>query len=83
MKRYARTWQENIKNSLFLELKLEGFSTDKGKIEFCKVLQRESKGIKKKYNKLLGKIKDIRQHFSTAITTGSRPGKGKIILEKL
>ena len=47
MKRYARTWQENIKNSLFLELKLEGFSTDKDKIEFCKVLQRESKGIKK------------------------------------
>ena len=47
VKRYARTWQENIKNSLFLELKLEGFSTDKDKIEFCKVLQRESKGIKK------------------------------------
>ena len=50
----------------------ECFSTDEDKIEFCKKLQREREGVKKGYTRALEKIKDIRQHFSTAITTGSR-----------
>ena len=54
----------------------EGFSTGEDKIEFCKKLQREREGIKKGYNKVLEKIKDIRQCFSTAVTTGSRSGSG-------
>ena len=59
----------------------EGFSTDEKKVEFCKKLQREREGIKKGYNRVLEYIKDIRQRFSTAVTTGSRSGSGKIILE--
>ena len=55
----------------------EGFSADEKKVEFCKKLQREREGIKKGYNRVLEKIKDIRRRFSTAVTTGS----GKIILE--
>ena len=59
----------------------EGFFTDEKKVEFCKKLQREREGIKKGYNRVLEKIKDIRQRFSTAVTTRSRSGSGKIILE--
>ena len=59
----------------------EGFSADEDKIEFCKKLPREREAIKKGYNRVLEKIKDIRQRFSTAVTTGSISGSGKIILE--
>ena len=59
----------------------DGFSTVEDKIEFCKKLQREREGIKKGYNRVLEKIKDMRQRFSTAVTTRSRSGSGKIILE--
>ena len=87
MKRYARIWLENIKKDLFSGIESlsekphEGFSTDEKKIEFCQKLQREREGVKKGYNRVLEKIKDIRQRFSTAVTTGSRSGSGKIILE--
>ena len=37
--------------------------------------------IKKAYNRVQEKLKEIRQHFSTAVTTGSRSGSGKIGLE--
>ena len=59
----------------------EGFSTDEKKVEFRKKLQREREGIKKGYNRVLEKIKDIHQRFSMAVTTGRRSGSGKVILE--
>ena len=37
--------------------------------------------IKKAYNRVQEKLKEIRQNFSTAVTTGSRSGSGKIVLE--
>jgi hypothetical protein len=37
--------------------------------------------IKKGYNRVQEKLKEIRQNFSKAVTTGSRSGSGKIVLE--
>ena len=37
--------------------------------------------IKKGYNRVQEKLKEIRQSFSKAVTTGSRSGSGKIVLE--
>lgn len=46
-----------------------------------KRLQREKPLIKKGYTRIQEKIKDIRQNFATAVTTGSRSGSGKIVME--
>ena len=44
--------------------------------------QKEDKGmIKRGYNRVQEKLKEIRQNFSKAVTTGSRSGSGKIVLE--
>ena len=32
-------------------------------------------------NRIIGKVKDIRQNFSKAVTTGTRSGSGKIVYE--
>ena len=32
-------------------------------------------------NRIIGKVKDIRQNFSKAVTTGARSGSGKIVYE--
>ena len=37
--------------------------------------------IKKGYTRIQEKLKEIRQNFSHAVTTGSRSGSGKIVLE--
>ena len=44
-------------------------------------LQLEKSLIKKGYTRIQEKIKDIRQNFATAVTTGSRSGSGKIVME--
>ena len=48
-------------------------------------IQRRQKNdkelIKKGYNRIQEKLKEIRQHFATTVTTGSRIGSGKIVLE--
>ena len=82
-KNLARKYKEEsfFGIEFFSEKPHEGFSTDEKKVEFCKKLQREREGIEKGYNRVLAKIKDIRQRFSTAFTTGSRSGSEKIILE--
>ncbi|KAJ7386716.1 hypothetical protein OS493_006728 [Desmophyllum pertusum] len=48
-------------------------------------IQRRQKNdkelIKKGYNRIQEKLKEIRQNFANAVTTGSRSGSGKIVLE--
>ena len=54
---------------------------EKEKEETNKRSLKERGIIKRGYNRVLEKIKDIRQKFSTAVTTGCRSGSGKIVLE--
>ena len=49
----------------------EGVSTDEKKAEFCKKLHREREGIKKGYNRVLEKIKDICQRFQRQLLQGA------------
>lgn len=44
-------------------------------------LEQERKKVKKGYSRVMEKVKDIRQRFSKAITSGRRSGSGKIVLE--
>ena len=47
-------------------------------------IQRRQKNdkvlIKKEYNRIQEKLKEIRENFAMAVTTGSRSGSGKIVL---
>lgn len=51
------------------------------KQKLLKQRQEEKNQIKKGYQRVQEKLKEIRQNFSTAVTTGRRSGSGKIILD--
>ena len=53
----------------------EEIKEKKNEVKVCENL------IKTGYNRILEKVKDIRQKFSNALTSGTRSGSGKIILE--
>lgn len=51
------------------------------KEEYSKQNQAENELTKKGYSRIKEKIKDIRQNFSLAVTSGRRSGSGKIVFE--
>lgn len=53
----------------------------KEKKTLIKQREQEKKLIKKGYQRIHEKLKEIRQNFSVAVTTGRRSGSGKIVLE--
>ena len=44
-------------------------------------IKSEKALIKKGYSRVMEKIKELRQKFSNAVTTGSRSGSGKLVME--
>ena len=55
--------------------------TEEEKKEERKRMKQREASIKQGYNRILEKIKDIRQRFSNAVVQGSRSGSGKIVME--
>ena len=55
--------------------------TKRQKQKLLKQRQEEQNQIKKGYQRVQEKLKEIRQNFSTAVTTGRRSGSGKIVLQ--
>ena len=53
--------------------------TKEEKARHMKVVERDNENIKKGYGRVKEKVKEIRQSFSQAVTTGSRSGSGKIV----
>eukprot|EP00112_Aurelia_sp_Birch-Aquarium-sp1_P019756 Seg495.11 transcript_id=Seg495.11/GoldUCD/mRNA.D3Y31 product="hypothetical protein" protein_id=Seg495.11/GoldUCD/D3Y31 len=51
------------------------------KAQHMKVVKRDNENIRKGYGRVKEKVKEIRQSFSQAVTTGSRSGSGKIVFE--
>ena len=51
------------------------------KQNLLKQRQEEKALIKKGYQRVQEKLKEIRQNFSVAVTTGRRSGSGKIVLD--
>ena len=51
------------------------------KAQHMKVVKRDNEKIRKGYGRVKEKVKEIRQAFSQAGTTGSRSGSGKIVFE--
>ncbi len=51
------------------------------KQRLLKQRQEERNQIKKGYQRVQEKLKEIRQNFSTAVTTGRRSGSGKVVLD--
>ena len=55
--------------------------TKRQKQKLLKQRQEEQNQIKKGYQRVQEKLKEIKQNFSTAVTTGRRSGSGKIVLQ--
>ncbi len=55
--------------------------TKEEKAQHMKVVKGNNENIKRGYRRVKEKIKEIRQSFSKAVTTGSRSGSGKIVFE--
>jgi hypothetical protein len=51
------------------------------KVKLKKQQDEDKKFIKRGYQRIHEKLKDIRQNFSIAITSGRRSGSGKVVLE--
>jgi len=49
--------------------------------ELVEKVRSEKALIKKGYSRVMEKIKELRQKFSNAVTTGSRSGSGKLVME--
>ena len=49
--------------------------------ELVEKIKSEKALIKKGYSRVMEKIKELRQKFSNAVTTGSRSGSGKLVME--
>ena len=58
----------------------EGLTTEEQK-DFLKTVKRDKDHIKLGYSRVMEKIKEIRQGFTKAVTTGKRSGSGKIVAE--
>ena len=58
-----------------------GELTSEEKDDFSKRKQAERSCIKKGHQRILEKLKDIRQNFSKAVTAGTRSGSGKFVYE--
>ena len=90
MKHREKRWQESILNILLAKLTCLG---QKKLMPFPKMLRSlrekswwkntksEKALIKKGYSRVMEKIKELRQKFSHAVTTGSRSGPGKLVME--
>ena len=71
-----------VKSPLFLKSD-ESLSAEqkREKQQLLKQQQEERNQIKKGYQRVQEKIKEIRQNFSTAVTLGRRSGSGKVVLD--
>ena len=52
-----------------------------GREEAMELIKEEQQLIKRGYNRVMEKIKKIRQNFSSAVISGRRSGSGKVVME--
>ena len=51
------------------------------RVEMLEMIKEEQQYIKRGYNRVMEKIKKIRQNFSSAVISGTRSGSGKVVME--
>jgi hypothetical protein len=74
------TEYENVDMSFFGPIKLDqDDGEDRG--AFLEKNDVQKKQIRVGYNRVMEKVKELRQGFSNAVTAGSRSGSGKLVLE--
>ena len=69
-----------VSPSTLSPIEMQGLCEEERKEERNRMKMQEQ-SIKQGYNRILEKVKDIRQRFSKAIVQGSRSGSGKIVME--
>ena len=69
-----------VSPSTLSPIEMQGLCEEERKEERNRMKMQEQ-SIKQGYNRILEKVKDIRQRFSKAIVQGSRSGSGNIVME--
>jgi hypothetical protein len=75
----AAKYAEN--NSIFGPVEIEPIREGEDQKAYKKRCENEKAKIRKGYSRIQEKIKSLRQKFSTAVTSGTRSGSGKMVME--
>ena len=72
---------EDVDISFFGPTKLLDQDEQEDRDSFLERIDVQKKQIRVGYNRVMEKVKELRQGFSNAVTAGSRSGSGKLVLE--
>ena len=72
---------EDVDISFFGPTKLLDQDEQEDRDSFLERIDMQKKQIRVGYNRVMEKVKELRQGFSNAVTAGSRSGSGKLVLE--
>ncbi len=75
------TEYEDVDVSFFGPIKMIDQDDGEDREAFLKKIDVQKKQIRVGYNRVMEKVKELRQGFSNAVTAGSRSGSGKLVLE--
>ena len=72
---------EDVDISFFGPTKMLDQGEQEGRDSFLERIDVQKTQIRVGYNRVMEKVKELRQGFSNAVTAGSRSGSGKLVLE--
>ena len=72
---------KDVDISFFGPTKMLDQDEQEGRDSFLERIDVQKKQIRVGYNRVMEKVKELRQGFSNAVTAGSRSGSGKLVLE--
>ena len=75
------TEYEDVDVSFFGPIKMIDQDDGEDRDAFLKKIDVQKKQIRVGYNRVMERVKELRQGFSNAVTAGSRSGSGKLVLE--